>query len=70
MDAGDGNWTDTTLLFFAYLVQINVFKEVIICRHFVGHTHEKVDGENSHIRAFIIGILSKGTFHCDTVRVI
>jgi hypothetical protein len=60
-DAGDGNWTNTTLLFFCYLVEIDVFDEIIICRHYVGHTHELVDGENSHIRAFVIGLLAKVT---------
>jgi hypothetical protein len=58
-DAGDGNWTNTTLLFYSYLVEVGIFGEIIISRHFVGHTHEMVDGENSHIRAFVIGILKK-----------
>ena len=57
MDAGDGNWSNTTLLFWAYLVEVEIFDEVIICRHFVGHTHENVDGENSHIRGFVLGLL-------------
>ena len=56
-DAGDGNWTNTTLLFYCYLVEKGIFDEVIIARHFKGHTHELVDGENSRIRAFMIGLL-------------
>ena len=31
-DAGDGNWTNTTLLFYCYLVEINIFDEIIITR--------------------------------------
>jgi hypothetical protein len=56
-DAGDGNWTNTTLLFYCYLVETGIFDEVIIARHFKGHTHELVDSENSRMRAFMIGLL-------------
>jgi hypothetical protein len=39
-DAGDGNWTNTTLLFYCFLVEVGIFEEIIISRHFVGHTRE------------------------------
>ena len=35
---------------------MDIFEDVIISRHYVGHTHELVDGENSHIRAFMLGL--------------
>jgi hypothetical protein len=31
-DAGDGNWTNTTFLFYCYLVEQDVFDEIIITR--------------------------------------
>ena len=58
-DAGDGNWTNDSLLFYSYLVEQNIFDEMIISRHMPGHTHEKVDGEHIHIRAFMLGLLKK-----------
>lgn len=41
---------------FVLQVEVDIFDEVMICRHYVGHTHELVDGENSHIRAFMLGL--------------
>jgi len=31
-DAGDGNWTNTTLLFYCYLVEQDIFDKIIITR--------------------------------------
>ena len=31
-DAGDGNWSNTTLLFYCYLVEQDIFDEVTIAR--------------------------------------
>lgn len=60
-DAGDGNWQNTTLLFYCYLVEMDIFDEVNIARHMTGHTHEKVDGWHVHLRAFMLGLLKSVT---------
>jgi hypothetical protein len=61
MDGGSENWNKVVFGFCAYLVSIDVFETIELCRLPMGHTHEDIDAMFGCFSRFFRGKWKKGT---------